>query len=100
MYRQGDVMVEACAVPDGAKRVEAEAGRLILARGEATGHHHSLVADAETDLYERDGVLYLRLAGVKVLEHQEHAPITLPPGDYRVARQVEYSPEEIRRVQD
>lgn len=32
--------------------------------------------------------------------HQEHGPITLPPGNYRVQIQREYSPEEIRNVAD
>lgn len=32
--------------------------------------------------------------------HDEHAPITLPPGNYRVVRQREYAPEQIRQVAD
>jgi hypothetical protein len=33
-------------------------------------------------------------------EHQEHATIAVPAGNYRVIRQREYSPERIRRVED
>ncbi len=32
--------------------------------------------------------------------HQEHQPITLPRGDYRVWQQREYTPEKIRRITD
>ena len=34
------------------------------------------------------------------LEHDEHETIQLPPGDYRIIRQREYSPEAIRNVAD
>jgi hypothetical protein len=34
------------------------------------------------------------------LQHAEHATQTIEPGVYRVVRQREYSPEEIRRVAD
>ncbi|MGH9523996.1 MAG: hypothetical protein ACRD3E_15850 [Terriglobales bacterium] len=37
--------------------------------------------------------------GVRIV-HEEHAPIVLPPGDYEIVRQREYSPEEIRNVAD
>ncbi len=32
--------------------------------------------------------------------HEEHGPVTLPPGDYKVVIQREYSPEAIRNVAD
>ena len=35
-----------------------------------------------------------------ILEHQEHAPITLPEGIYIVTTQREYTPTEIRNVKD
>jgi hypothetical protein len=42
----------------------------------------------------------LTSAEVFDLLHEEHAPFTLPPGDYYVTYQREYSPEELRRVLD
>ena len=44
--RQGDVFLERIKkLPDGEqKRVASEGSRLILVRGEATGHHHSVSA--------------------------------------------------------
>jgi hypothetical protein len=35
-----------------------------------------------------------------IVTHPEHRPIVLTPGNYRVTRQREYSPEAIRNVKD
>ena len=104
-FRQGDVLVvQADTAPDRLEPVPLEAGRLILAHGEVTGHAHVVVGEAElftsadlTDLEER----FLRVAGDRAqLVHDEHATLDLPPGDYIVRRQREYTPEEIRTVAD
>jgi len=101
-YRQGDVLIERIAqLP--AEALEQKTGeRIILARGEATGHHHSLAANESTALYAgpNNEMFLLVREGEALLEHQEHATITLPPGTYRVRRQREYSPEAIRNVAD
>jgi hypothetical protein len=50
---------------------------------------------------EKDGTLYLRVVADRAtIIHQEHRPITLPRGSYRVWAQREYSPEAIRPVLD
>ena len=90
---------------------EREGGAHVLAHGEATGHRHAIYDDgaellepkpAAPDAVERrDGnVLYLRVTQPVALRHEEHAAIGLAPGNYRVTRQREYSPEEIRTVAD
>lgn len=104
-YRQGDILLvrvgaETYGVDlmvDG--RVEPERGRLILARGEVTGHHHS-VACADAELVRSAGnpeAVYLAIMAPTPLEHQEHAAITLEPGWYKVTRQREYQPGELPR---
>lgn len=97
MFRQGDLLlVRVDEAPEG-RRLKAECGRLILARGEVTGHHHSVaVQDAELIVTDAEAV-FLRIMAPTPLEHQEHAPITLQPGDYRVTRQREYQPGELPR---
>lgn len=98
--RQGDVFLEKIAsIPKDAQQVNSEDGKLILARGEATGHHHS-VAARDAMLFLVGTVMYLRCLKETQLRHQEHEVIPLKPGDYRVTRQVEYHPKEIRRVED
>lgn len=100
MMRQGDVMlVRVGRLPKGAKPRAAEGGRHILAHGEATGHAHA-IAEAEAEMFTTEDGVYLRSIGVSTLRHEEHAPITIDKGVYRVVRQREYSPEAIRNVAD
>jgi hypothetical protein len=100
MFRQGDVLlVRVGAMPAEGRILGPEAGRLILARGEATGHHHSVAAEDASLIEAAEGV-FLRIMSVTPLEHQEHAAIWLEPGVYRVVRQREYTPREIAWVRD
>ena len=95
-YRQGDVLLiklsdaEARTVHlEGLARPSTD--RVILARGEATGHAHSVdgsTARLELRLAER----YLTVWAPTELTHEEHAPITLEPGFYRTVLQREFVP--------
>lgn len=61
--RQGDVYLKPADMPAGkGKKIKAERGRLILARGEATGHHHSVSADV-AELIDFDGKVALVVKG-------------------------------------
>ena len=90
LYRQGDVAILKVTGKARGRPVPVEQGRYILARGEATGHHHSIPADAGTMTLDEGGVMYLTIEELTQVEHQEHAPIPLEPGVYRVIRQREY----------
>lgn len=105
IIRQGDVLVRRIeTLPKNIKPAEAENGRLVLAHGEATGHHHSFALSDRVALFREDGSgggLFLSITGAPVpLEHQEHTALVLPPGNYECRRQREYHPETIRNVQD
>jgi hypothetical protein len=98
MWRQGDVFIAPIrSVPADAKRRPGG----VLVEGELTGHSHR-VADLRTaELFEAGGELFLQVrADAATIVHQEHGPITLLRGTYRVWGQREYSPEAIRRVLD
>lgn len=102
IYRQGDVLIE--RVPerqDPGSAVPREHGRIVLAHGEATGHAHAIAA-GDAAFYEMPTTKarHLRLVSPTALAHEEHAPIELPAGFYRVRRQREYTPDEIRTVAD
>lgn len=108
MYRQGDVLivpVDERAVPARAKDVRGEPrdgrGRLVLAFGEVTGHAHAIPGPGrlvrEPGPY---GPFLLELPEGGRLVHEEHAPIVLPKGWYRVVRQREYVPGAYRIVAD
>ena len=74
--------------------------RLVLARGEATGHTHSLDA-AHVNLIAESGGLILEVTEPTELVHQEHDPILLQPGRYIPVQQHEYDwLEGWRRIQD
>lgn len=106
IFRQGDVLLVAVAgIPCDAKPVPSHDGRVTLALGEITGHHHSIASGAT--LFRPDdipasgpgGFVEIGASGA-LLTHQEHSEIALPPGIYRQAVQVEETPEATRRVED
>lgn len=100
IYRQGDVLIEQIErIPKDAVKQKPKA-RIILAHGEATGHHHSVGIDAADWWKQENGTQFLEVEELAAVEHQEHATIELPAGKYRVTRQREYSPEAIRKVAD
>lgn len=106
MYRQGDVLVvpiEKAQLPETLVPAPRDRrGRLILARGEATGHAHVVTGEGLTLLCLPDDIeaMFLHVRVYGRIGHEEHAPISLPPGYYRVVRQREYLPGAIRRVAD
>jgi hypothetical protein len=104
IYRQGDVLIERIeSIPSSAEK-QKSARRIILAHGEVTGHHHALeVADPADWWKAGKGIgeeTFLCLTDGGIITHQEHAPIELPVGNYRVTRQKEYTPQEIKNVCD
>ena len=104
-FRQGDVLaIPVTTIPVTATPVAAENGRLIVARGEATGHHHSFPWHQGAVLFRDDGTggggMYVAVTETIVLEHQEHAALTLAPGKYRLTRQRTYEAGMARRVED
>ncbi len=121
LYRQGDVLVipiDAATAKIG-KEIPRDDGRIVLAYGEVTGHAHAISSTA-CFLYQDDGIVSApdvkeaisRLGGGLIADrilratepvrllHEEHAPIDLPAGSYRVRIQREYSPSKLRNVAD
>lgn len=105
MFRQGDILLVPSKIPEKAEPGQRGKGSVVLAVGEATGHCHEILeGDVRTYVDEsteitRNFVRVLEEAGVDLV-HPEHDVITVPPGDYEVRRQREYTPEAIRRVSD
>lgn len=93
-YRQGDVLlIRIDAVPGGLRRRIGQRGRLVLARGKATGRHHT-VAEHGAELLEAasPAVVFLKvMSAPALLTHEDHAPVEIPPGSYRVVRQREFA---------
>jgi hypothetical protein len=113
MVRQGDILlelVEPVELAGPAVNVDPD-GAVVLARGEATGHRHALRGDGVTmfrdDALARDmadPALYVGHVVIQAdsvnLVHEEHDPIPLMRGVWRVRRQREYDAERARIVAD
>lgn len=96
----GDVIIEQVAdIPGWESMAPITDG--CVAYGEATGHAHKLFGDF--DLREdSNGGRYFKADNVIVLKHQEHRPVEIPAGLYRVGIQNEYDhfSEMVRGVAD
>src|SRR3990167_8062680 len=93
--RQGDVWLERIDVTtDSLVPVKPEGGRYKLAEGEATGHAHAIRAQRGVKMYEDELGFVLKVVGeIITVDHEEHAPLYVPPGTWRVIHQREYTPE-------
>ena len=111
MIRQGDVLVRPVGRGDaprfGVRPAPPEGGRVVLAHGEATGHHHSFALSQRVALFRDDGGgsggrLLLEVTGdaPAMLEHQEHAALPVAPGLHEVVRQRTYTSGVVQRVAD
>lgn len=98
MWRHGDVLIATIAnTPDNSRKMPTT----ILLRGEITGHSHRVEDPATAVLWEKNNQIYLQvIAETARLIHEEHKPITLPKGYYRIWQQREYTPRAILTVID
>jgi hypothetical protein len=111
IFAQGDLLLERVddVAPSGTVTENAEGAAMVLAEGEASGHRHAiwqrvimfrddrLAWDIPTGLYV--GHVQVNSAYARVT-HEEHAPLTLPRGTYRVRRQRELGPRDARVLAD
>jgi hypothetical protein len=100
-YRHGDLGITPTKeIPKGLKKIYS-GKEFILAYGEATGHHHKLVADKVEIFMDNSGKMYFKTDGGE-LTHQEHKTIKIDKGCYFVNRENEfdYFLEEIKQTKD
>lgn len=105
VFRQGDVLlIPVKTIPEDAKPQPLQNGKVILAFGEVTGHHHRFefmdTSENARLFYAADGSRYLEVTAPAELLHEEHATVAVPVGKYALPSQVEYTPAELRRVAD
>lgn len=111
LFAQGDVLLELIedTRPSGTIIDPGTDGAYVVAEGEVTGHRHAIferVTFFRDDALARDIPAGLYIGHVRVdepiarLVHDEHAPIPLERGTYRVRRQRELDPQEVRLVAD
>ena len=101
---QGDLNIFAVdTIPEGLTEKEPENGSHILAHSE-TGHHHVVDGNAVRVFEQDEFVSYLDVEKEANVVHlrsfDTHEPVSLSPGQYRITRQREYTPEGFRRAAD
>ena len=111
MFAQGDLLIERVVdiEPCGTVLTPDATGAMVLAEGELTGHRHTIferVTMFRDDSLAREVPAGLYVGHIKVesgaatIRHQEHAPISLGEGTYRVRRQRELEPRDAVIVAD
>lgn len=100
-YQQGDVILRRITKIPTTAVLKQHGGKIILAHGEVTGHHHA-VEDADAELIAEGERMLLRITKTTQLTHQEHGPISLSPGLYEIGRvqEFDYISQITRPVQD
>lgn len=103
-YRQGDVLLIEERIPRSwlpvrMAKVARDAGRLVLAYGEVTGHAHVIDAPEgeAVQLSDKDNRRFLKLMSDVDLVHEEHDTIKVPKGTYRVVQQEQFVPDPTTR---
>lgn len=91
--QQGDVVLMRVAkLPENAKPAKKDPRGLVLALGEATGHHHRIAPRKGLKLLKIDDLLFVENnTGNPVdLVHEEHNPIQVGPGVWQVGQVREF----------
>jgi hypothetical protein len=98
IQRQGDLLfipaeILSADIPTD-HRLAAVSGRITLALGEATGHHHAVLATPDVEVYAADlaeeADRFVRALSAATIVHDQHGTLTLPPGDWVVRRKREH----------
>lgn len=111
--QQGDVLLYREKIPKSATERVLDP---ILEHGEHTGHKHQLhyemafdrtgggAPDVAWEIWKdpKSGERYLKIKSPTDLKHEEHNTISVPPGEYKLGRVLEYDhfAQEARAVQD
>lgn len=91
--RQGDIPLFRSEIPAEATTIKD--GK--IAEGEGVGHIHRVVGG---QVFAKDGRIFVRSTGCAKIMHTkrmsdtraEHHPITIPAGEWEVAREMDYDP--------
>jgi len=113
MAAQGDFIIRRIdSLPENLEVIPAKNGKIVVAHSE-TQHNHVAVLERpdsvqafketgtkDVDLYK----MFLLVKDPTPIEHlrsfDTHETLLVPPGNYEIRRQREYTPEGFRRAQD
>lgn len=96
-FQQGDVLIKPASIPEDLEKRNSD----VVAEGEETGHAHRIVS-GDYNMYMDGQIMFIQALSEVELKHEEHKPITIPPGDYEISfvREYDHFAEEARRVVD
>lgn len=102
--QQGDTLYETVKkLPDGCVKVKPKSVGYVVMHGE-NGHIHVITETSPDicELYEKDGVLYVRAIQTTKINHDEHNVQTLEPGIWKVGQvnEFDYLQKMTRKVID
>ncbi len=106
IYRHGDVLLQQIETiePHAREREKTEdAKKGIVQRGQSTGHRHVIdLTEPGVEIFETWREKFIAAERAFTISHEEHKPLTLPPGYYRVkiAREFDYLAHAARKAID
>lgn len=111
IYLHGEVLIKKVKgfIPDDVKKAAAINGSYKVADSETTGNHHLLEEMEGIDVFEKDGMFYVRPSKpmtVRCVDEKRHDRITLAPceeGEFYLfdrQQEVDHLTEEVRSVRD
>lgn len=105
--RQGDVLIfkraDNSQIPETVPAKLTLTNDLVVATGSSNGNKHqirNLPAFGSAQSEEGTSNLFVDLTTDAVLVHEEHGPIQLAAGSYRIGIQKSYAPGDIRNIED
>ena len=102
--QQGDVLLlPVKSFPKDSKQIKDQRG-VVLAEGEITGHYHGIEDEGVALMEAPSGARFVVNSGKKAatLRHQEHKPISVPPGIFQIGivREKDWFQDMVRNVVD
>lgn len=105
-FSHGEVNIfETASIPSDAKKMKSNGIGYKIADSETTGNHHMVKAKDGVEMYEKDGVMYLKNTvpvDVYCVLQDRHDTITLEPSiwEFEAAQEYDYLTQEQRNVAD
>lgn len=90
-YRHGDVILKKVEnLPDGAIEIPSE-DRIVLAKGESTGHWHGFHDPSVGKLFKFEDKTYLKITKKEAkIDHEDHGPDIVRPDLFKIIIQKEW----------
>ena len=111
IYLHGEVCIKKVkgSIPEGAKLIKPVDGSYKIADSESTGNHHLLEHVSGLDMYEKDGMFYVRHSSpvtMRCVDRKRHDDVVIEPCKedeiliFDKQQEVDHLTDEVRNVMD